>query len=213
MLLLIDNYDSFTYNIVHYINEIGFDVTVILNDDMTAPEILSLEPSKIIISPGPGAPEESGVSFSLLEEASKLNIPTLGVCLGHEIIGKFFGANVMHADRVMHGKRSIVFHNDENLFNHIENPFYCGRYHSLIIDKRTLPRCLEITAWTQDDDGKLDEVMGIRHRTLPIYGVQFHPESVLTNFGHQLLGNFLGINLNLSLSHLNSVKKNVAEDA
>lgn len=212
MLCLIDNYDSFTYNIVHYINELDVNVKVILNDQLSVAEVLALQPSHIILSPGPGTPQESGISIPLLIEAAQKNISILGICLGHEIIGEVFGALVRHADKVMHGKRSIIYHNNTDLFSHINNPFYCGRYHSLIVDKESLPDCLEISSWTQAEDGSVDEIMGLRHKTLPIVGVQFHPESILTSFGHQMLANFLGMRRNLSLQPLRNAQQQLLEE-
>ena len=191
MLLMIDNYDSFTYNLVQYLGELGQDVQVHRNDQITLAEIAALEPKHIVISPGPCTPNEAGVSVAAIREfAGKL--PILGVCLGHQSIGQAFGGKIVHAREIMHGKTSMIHHKDIGVFKDLENPFEATRYHSLVIEKTSLPDCLEITAWTQDEQGNLDEIMGVRHKTLPIEGVQFHPESILTQHGHDMLRNFLG---------------------
>lgn len=195
MLFLIDNYDSFTYNIVHYFNELDIDVRVIRNDEMTANEVLELNPSHLVLSPGPGLPSESGITMELLKLAVKKEIPTLGVCLGHEIIGEIFGGEVGHANSVMHGKSSPVYHNSSGLFEGAPNPLISARYHSLVLKKDSVPDCLEITAYTITEGKDVDEVMGVAHKTLPIYGVQFHPESVLTQQGHRIFSNFLGLKM------------------
>lgn len=189
-VVMVDNYDSFTYNLVQYLGELGADVTVVRNDQVTVEDIEKLAPDKIVISPGPCTPKEAGVSVAaILKFAGR--IPILGVCLGHQSIGYAFGGNIIHAKSIMHGKTSPIYHHNIGVFNGLNNPFTATRYHSLVIEQATLPDCLEITAWTQDAAGKLDEIMGVRHKTLDIEGVQFHPESILTEFGHELLGNFL----------------------
>ncbi len=192
MVCLIDNYDSFTYNIVHYLHELGVDVRVVLNDEMSAAAVLALKPTHFLLSPGPGTPKDSGISKELLLAAAQRRIPTLGICLGHEIIGELFGACVKHARQVMHGKSSPINHNNSGVFLGVPHPFSAARYHSLIVDKAEFPDCLAITAWTTTPNNELDEIMGISHKELPIYGVQFHPESIMTEHGHQLLANFLG---------------------
>ena len=190
MLLMIDNYDSFTYNVVQYLAELGADVRVYRNDEITIEQIEALNPERLVISPGPCTPYEAGISMAAIEHfAGKL--PILGVCLGHQAIGQVFGGNVIRAGRVMHGKVSPVFHNDTSVFRGLNNPLQATRYHSLVIDKDTLPDCLDVTAWTRNDDGSEEEIMGVRHKTLPIEGVQFHPESIMTEQGHELLRNFL----------------------
>lgn len=190
MLLMIDNYDSFTYNLVQYFGELGADVQVHRNDQITVEEIEALAPQQLVISPGPCTPNEAGISVAAINHfAGKL--PILGVCLGHQAIGQAFGGKVIHAKQIMHGKTSQVKHNNAGLFKGLNNPFEATRYHSLVIERATLPECLEITAWTELPDGAVDEIMGVRHRTLAIEGVQFHPESILTQHGHQLLRNFL----------------------
>jgi len=190
MLLMIDNYDSFTYNIVQYLGELGADVRVYRNDAISIAQIEALAPEKIVISPGPCTPNEAGISVACIEHFAG-KIPILGICLGHQSIGQAFGGKIVRASKVMHGKLSAMQHANKGVFAGLENPFTATRYHSLVIDKESLPECLEITAWTQNDDGTLDEIMGVRHRTLPIEGVQFHPESILSEHGHQLLKNFL----------------------
>ncbi|MFT5692182.1 MAG: anthranilate synthase component 2 [Oceanicoccus sp.] len=190
MLLMIDNYDSFTYNIVQYLGELKADVRVVRNDEITLEEIAALAPEKIVISPGPCTPNEAGVSMKVIECFSD-KIPILGICLGHQSIGQVFGGKVVRARNVMHGKTSPIYHNQQGVFDELRNPFEATRYHSLIIEKESLPDCLEITAWTQTADGEVDEIMGVRHKTLPVEGVQFHPESILTEHGHDLLNNFL----------------------
>lgn len=190
MLLMIDNYDSFTYNIVQYLGELGQDVRVFRNDEITLAEIEALNPQHIVISPGPCSPNEAGVSMAVIQHFAG-KIPVLGVCLGHQSIGQVFGGDVIRARQVMHGKTSPIHHKSQGVFRGLNNPLTATRYHSLIIDKNTLPDCLEITAWTQLDDGSVDEIMGVRHKTLAVEGVQFHPESILTEQGHDLLKNFL----------------------
>mgnify|MGYP003624356985 FL=1 len=184
-LLMIDNYDSFTYNLVQYFGELGAKVKVFRNDEITLEQIASMQPAQLVISPGPCSPAEAGISVPAIREfAGKL--PILGVCLGHQSIGAAFGGRIVHAQRLMHGKTSPVHHLDKGVFRGLPNPLICTRYHSLAIERESLPDCLEVTAWT--DDG---EIMGVRHKTLDIEGVQFHPESILTERGHDLLRNFL----------------------
>jgi anthranilate synthase component II len=190
MLLMIDNYDSFTYNLVQYLGELGQDVQVFRNDEIDLAKIAELNPEKIVISPGPCTPNEAGISVPLINEFAG-KIPLLGVCLGHQSIGQAFGGNIIKAKTLMHGKTSLIHHNNTGVFKDLPNPYTATRYHSLVIERETLPDCLEITAWTQNDNGEFDEIMGVRHKTLPIEGVQFHPESILTEHGHDLLNNFL----------------------
>ena len=189
-VVMVDNYDSFTYNLVQYLGELGADVTVVRNDEVSIEDIQALNPDKIVISPGPCTPKEAGISVeTILSFAGKL--PILGVCLGHQSIGHAFGGKIVHAKQIMHGKVSPVYHHDSGVFKDLNNPFIATRYHSLVIDQKSLPECLEITAWTQDEQGNIDEIMGVRHKELAIEGVQFHPESILTEHGHDLLRNFL----------------------
>lgn len=190
MLLMIDNYDSFTYNIVQYLGELGADVRVHRNDALTIADIEAMAPEQIVISPGPCTPNEAGISVAVIKHFAG-QIPLLGICLGHQGIGQAFGGDVIRAKRVMHGKLSEIYHSDQGVFSGLNNPFTATRYHSLVIDSRTLPDCLEVTAWTQDEEGNRDEIMGVRHKTVAVQGVQFHPESILSEHGHQLLQNFL----------------------
>lgn len=190
MLLIIDNYDSFTYNVVQYLGELGADVQVYRNDEITIAEIEAKKPDHIVISPGPCTPNEAGVSMETIRHFAG-KIPLLGICLGHQSLGQVFGGDVIRAREVMHGKLSPVYHKGVGVFTGVDNPCTCTRYHSLVVDKETLPDCLEITAWTQKEDGSMDEIMGLRHKTLAVEGVQFHPESIMTDFGHDLLANFL----------------------
>ncbi|HEY6598087.1 MAG TPA: aminodeoxychorismate/anthranilate synthase component II [Pseudomonadales bacterium] len=190
MLLMIDNYDSFTYNIVQYLAELGADVVVHRNDEITLAKIERLEPDAIVISPGPCTPNEAGISMDVVRTFGG-RIPLLGVCLGHQCIGAVFGGDVVRARQVMHGKTSMIHHTEAGVFDGLPMPFEATRYHSLIVARDTVPDELEVTAWTQHADGTFDEIMGLRHRTLPIEGVQFHPESILTTCGHDLLRNFL----------------------
>ena len=190
MLLMIDNYDSFTYNVVQYFSELGADVQVYRNDEITVAEMSALKPDHIVISPGPCTPNEAGVSLEAIKHFAG-KVPLLGICLGHQSLGQVFGGDVIRARQVMHGKLSPVYHNGRGVFAGVENPFTCTRYHSLVVDKTTLPECLEVTAWTQNEDGTMDEIMGLRHRERAVEGVQFHPESIMTDFGHDLLDNFL----------------------
>ncbi|MDD2759522.1 MAG: aminodeoxychorismate/anthranilate synthase component II [Methylomonas sp.] len=189
-LVMVDNYDSFTYNLVQYFGELGADVVVVRNDEVTVEDVADLRPDKIVISPGPCTPKEAGISVETIHRYAG-KYPILGVCLGHQSIGYAFGGNIIHAKQIMHGKVSPVYHKDLGVFKGLSNPFTATRYHSLVIEQATLPDCLEITAWTQDEAGNIDEIMGVRHKTLDIEGVQFHPESILTEHGHDMLRNFL----------------------
>jgi anthranilate synthase component 2 len=190
MLLMIDNYDSFTFNIVRYLGELGAEVKVYRNDQITIPEIEQLKPSHLVISPGPCTPNEAGVSLEAIRYfAGKM--PILGICLGHQSIGQVFGGNIIRAKEVMHGKVSPVYHKDIGVFAGLANPLTVTRYHSLVVESTTLPECLEVTAWTLDSNGNPAEIMGIRHKEYDIEGVQFHPEAILTQQGHELLANFL----------------------
>jgi len=188
--LMIDNYDSFTYNIVQYLGELGADVRVYRNDAVSIAQIEAMRPDQIVISPGPCTPNEAGISVPVIKHFAG-KIPLLGICLGHQGIGQAFGGDVIRAKKVMHGKLSPIHHADKGVFKGLSNPFTATRYHSLVIDSKTLPDCLEVTAWTQDEAGNRDEIMGVRHRTLAVEGVQFHPESILSEHGHLLLKNFL----------------------
>lgn len=185
MLLMLDNYDSFTYNLVQYLGELGQDVQVYRNDEIDLQKVADLKPKYIVISPGPCTPNEAGISLSLIKEFAG-KIPLLGVCLGHQSIGQAFGGKIIKAKTLMHGKTSLIHHTSTGVFKDLPNPYTATRYHSLVIERESIPDCLEITAWT--DDG---EIMGVKHKTLAIEGVQFHPESVLTEHGHDLLNNFL----------------------
>ena len=185
MILMIDNYDSFTYNLVQYLGELGANLVVHRNNKITLDQIEALAPEKIVISPGPCTPREAGISCDLIRHFAG-RVPLLGVCLGHQCIGDVFGGDVVRAGRLMHGKTSMIYHNGEQIFDDLENPFEATRYHSLIVKKETLPDCFELTAWTDQD-----EIMGLRHKDYPIWGVQFHPESILTVEGKKLLANFL----------------------
>ncbi|PLW68210.1 anthranilate synthase component II [Pseudohalioglobus lutimaris] len=190
MLLMIDNYDSFTYNVVQYLGELGADVQVVRNDEIAVSDIKALAPEKIVISPGPCTPNEAGISMEVIK-AYAGRLPILGICLGHQSIGQVFGGKVVRARQVMHGKTSPVHHRGQGVFRGLSQPFEATRYHSLVVEKASLPDCLEVTAWTQTESGAVDEIMGLRHRELAIEGVQFHPESILTAHGHDLLRNFL----------------------
>ena len=190
MLLMIDNYDSFTYNLVQYLGELGQEVRVVRNDALDLTQIAALAPERIMISPGPGTPDDAGVSLQLLRTLGA-RIPVFGVCLGHQALGQAYGGRVVRAREIMHGKTSPIFHTGVGVFAGLPNPFEATRYHSLVVERASLPDCLEITAWTQHPDGSVDEIMGLRHRSLPLQGVQFHPESILTQHGHDLLRNFL----------------------
>ena len=186
MLLMIDNYDSFTWNLVQYFGELGEEVQVFRNDEITVEEVGKLAPQRIVISPGPCTPAEAGISVPLIQEFAG-KTPILGVCLGHQSIGQAFGGKIIHAKQLMHGKTSLIHHRDTGVFSGLPNPFRATRYHSLVIERESLPDCLEITAWTDDD-----EIMGVRHKQFAVEGVQFHPESILTEHGHAMLANFLG---------------------
>jgi len=190
MLLMIDNYDSFTYNLVQYLGELGVDVQVYRNDQITLNQIKEMKPDHLMISPGPCTPDEAGISVDAIKTFAG-RIPILGVCLGHQSIGQAFGGKIVHARSVMHGKTSMIHHEDVGVFKGLNKPFVATRYHSLVIEKESLPECLEITAWTENEEGALDEIMGVRHKDLDIQGVQFHPESILTQHGHDLLQNFV----------------------
>ena len=185
MLLMIDNYDSFTYNLVQYFGELGEEVRVFRNDEITPDEVARLRPARIVISPGPCTPSKAGISISLIELYNS-QVPILGVCLGHQSIGQAFGGKIVHARKLMHGKTSPIFHKGTGMFRDLPSPFTATRYHSLVIERESLPDCLEVTAWTEDG-----EIMGVRHKTLAVEGLQFHPESILTEHGHKLLKNFL----------------------
>ncbi|MGB0723221.1 MAG: aminodeoxychorismate/anthranilate synthase component II [Gammaproteobacteria bacterium] len=190
MLLMIDNYDSFTYNLVQYFGELGADVHTVRNDEIDIAGIAALNPERIVISPGPCTPNEAGVSLEAIRHFAG-KVPLLGVCLGHQSIGQAFGGNIVHARAIMHGKTSLMHHAGQGVFSGLDNPFEATRYHSLVIEKASLPDCLEVTAWTETEDGQPDEIMGVRHKELAVQGVQFHPESILTRHGHDLLRNFL----------------------
>lgn len=190
MLLMIDNYDSFTYNVVQYFAELGADVKVLRNDEISIGEIRALAPTHLVISPGPCTPNEAGISLAAIK-AFAGEIPILGVCLGHQSIGQAFGGKIVRARAVMHGKTSPMHHHNSGVFSGLNNPLVATRYHSLVIEKDSLPDCLEVTSWTQHADGSVDEIMGVRHKTLDIEGVQFHPESILSEQGHELFKNFL----------------------
>ena len=190
MLLMIDNYDSFTYNLVQYFGELGQEVKVVRNDALSVDEIAALAAERIVISPGPCTPDQAGVSLEVLDRLSG-KLPILGVCLGHQSLGQAFGGKVIRAKSIMHGKTSPIHHSGVGVFVGLPSPFQATRYHSLVVEKESLPDCLEITAWTENDDGSFDEIMGLRHRTLAVEGVQFHPESILTEHGHAMLKNFL----------------------
>lgn len=190
MLLMIDNYDSFTYNVVQYLLELGADVKVVRNNEITIDEIRELNPDHIVISPGPCNPDKAGVSMTAIQEFAG-HIPVLGICLGHQSIGQVYGGEIIRAGQVMHGKTSQIYHKGTGVFAGLPSPFRATRYHSLVIDKDQLPDDLEITAWTQNPDGSMEEIMGVRHKTLSVEGVQFHPESILSEYGHELLANFL----------------------
>ena len=187
MILMIDNYDSFTYNLVQYLSELGQKLVVYRNDKIDIEQIKRLRPSQIVISPGPGRPKEAGISEDVIKEFGP-NIPLLGVCLGHQAIGEVFGGKVIRADKLMHGKTSLIYHNSNSVFKGLPNPFEATRYHSLIVEKKSLPDSLQVTAWTKDN-----EIMGLAHKKFPIWGVQFHPESILTVQGKQLLKNFINL--------------------
>ncbi|OQX44460.1 MAG: anthranilate/aminodeoxychorismate synthase component II [Candidatus Sedimenticola endophacoides] len=190
MLLMIDNYDSFTYNLVQYFGELGADVHVHRNDEISIEQIAAMAPDHLVVSPGPCTPNEAGISVEAIRHFAG-RLPILGVCLGHQSIGQAFGGRIVHAREVMHGKTSPINHADTGIFSGLRNPYTATRYHSLVIDSASLPDCLEITAWTETPEGAMDEIMGVRHREYNIQGVQYHPESILTEHGHDLLRNFL----------------------
>jgi len=190
MLLMIDNYDSFTWNLVQYLQALGAEVRVERNDALSVADVARLAPERIVISPGPCTPDEAGISLELVRELGA-RIPILGVCLGHQAIGQAYGGNVVRAGRIMHGKTSPIRHRGEGVFAGLPDGYEATRYHSLVVERSTLPECLEVTAWTEQADGGIEEIMGLRHREHPVQGVQFHPESILTEHGHALLGNFL----------------------
>lgn len=192
MILMIDNYDSFTYNLVQYCGELGHSVHVARNDAIGIADIRALKPSHIIVSPGPCTPNEAGISLAVVHDLAG-EFPILGVCLGHQSIGQAFGGRVVHARRAMHGKTSPIHHQASDVFSGLPDRFIATRYHSLVIEKDSCPPCLEVTAWTVLEDGSRDEIMGVRHRELPVFGVQFHPESILTEHGHALLRNFFAV--------------------
>ena len=193
VLLMIDNYDSFTYNVVQYLGELGADVQVFRNDAISIAEIESLNPAQIVISPGPCTPTEAGVSMEVISHFAG-KIPLLGICLGHQSIGQVYGGEIIRAKKVMHGKLSAIHHSGQGVFTGLTMPFTATRYHSLVIDAKSLPDCLDVTAWTEDENGDIDEIMGVRHKELAVEGVQFHPESILSEHGHALLNNFLSQN-------------------
>lgn len=195
MLVMIDNYDSFTYNIVQYFAELGADVRVFRNDSITIEEIEAMQPDHLVVGPGPCTPNEAGISMAAIRHFAG-KVPVLGICLGHQAIGAVFGGDVIRAGQVMHGKLSAIHHNNSGVFAGLGNPYRATRYHSLVISKQSLPDCLEVTAWTENNDGSMEEIMGVRHKTLAVEGVQFHPESILTEHGHDLLNNFLKSRLN-----------------
>ncbi|MDG1987047.1 MAG: aminodeoxychorismate/anthranilate synthase component II [Halieaceae bacterium] len=192
MIVMIDNYDSFTYNIVQYLRELGSEVQVFRNDEIEISHIDDLSPDRLVISPGPRTPQYAGISDSVIKSFSE-KIPILGICLGHQCIGQFFGGRVIPAKRVMHGKTSLIYHNQTAIFKDVISPFTATRYHSLVLERLNLPDCLEVTAWTETVNGETDEIMGLRHKDLPLVGVQFHPESIMTSYGHDILKNFLDL--------------------
>jgi anthranilate synthase component 2 len=192
MLLMIDNYDSFTFNLVQYLGELGAEVRVFRNDQISVSDIEELRPERIVISPGPCTPNEAGISVETIRRFAG-RVPILGVCLGHQSIGQAFGGRIVHARQIMHGKTSLIHHRCQGVFRGLPNPLEATRYHSLVIERDTLPGILEVTAWTEDESGAMDEIMGVRHRELVVAGVQFHPESILTAVGHDLLANFLNL--------------------
>ncbi|GAB2626030.1 anthranilate synthase component II [Novilysobacter erysipheiresistens] len=190
MLLMIDNYDSFTWNLVQYLQTLGAEVKVVRNDELSVAQVEALQPSHIVISPGPCTPNEAGISVAVIERLGS-RVPVLGVCLGHQGIGQAYGGDVVRAKTIMHGKTSKIRHEGQGVFTDLPDAFEATRYHSLVVSRETLPACLEITAWSDHEDGSFDEIMGLRHREHPVEGVQFHPESILTEHGHAMLKNFL----------------------
>jgi anthranilate synthase component 2 len=193
VLLMIDNYDSFTYNVVQYFGELGAQVQVFRNDAISIAEIESLGPAQIVISPGPCTPSEAGISMEVISHFAG-RIPLLGICLGHQSIGQVYGGEIIRAKKVMHGKLSAIHHSGQGVFTDLTMPFMATRYHSLVVDAKSLPDCLDVIAWTEDENGDIDEIMGVRHKELAVEGVQFHPESILSEHGHALLNNFLSQN-------------------
>ena len=191
-ILMIDNYDSFTYNVVQYLQELGAEVDVYRNDSILPKQIEAIQPDKIVISPGPCTPSEAGISMEVIRDFRE-SIPILGICLGHQCVGQVFGGNITHARQVMHGKLSRIYHNGLGIFSKLPNPLMATRYHSLIVQTESLPENLEVTAWTKTDSGDFDEIMGVRHKEYAVDGVQFHPESIKSQSGHELLANFLNI--------------------
>lgn len=187
---MIDNYDSFTYNIVQYLSELGAEVQVFRNDEITVEQLAALQPERLVVSPGPCTPNEAGISMAAIRYFAG-KIPVLGVCLGHQSIGQVYGGDIVRARQIMHGKVSAIYHQQQGVFSALPSPINATRYHSLVVDKNTLPDCLEITAWTQFDDGSVDEIMGVKHKSLSVEGVQFHPESILSEYGHDILQHFL----------------------
>lgn len=194
VLLMLDNYDSFTYNVVQYLGELGAEVEVFRNDAIAVADIEAIQPEQIVISPGPCTPNEAGISMAVIAKFAG-KIPILGICLGHQSIGQVFGGNIVRAGKVMHGKLSRIHHTGTGVFAGLPSPFTATRYHSLVIERESLPDCLEVTAWTEDSSGAVEEIMGVRHKTLAVEGVQFHPESILSEHGHALLRNFLDAGL------------------
>jgi anthranilate synthase component 2 len=192
MILMIDNYDSFTYNVVQYLGELGANVKVVRNDMISVNDIQKMEPEKIVISPGPCTPQEAGISIETIDNFHK-KLPILGICLGHQSIGAAFGGNIIKAKKIMHGKTSKIYHCQNYIFKDLPTPYTATRYHSLVIDEKTIPSCLEIIAETKSEDGSDNEIMAIRHKDFHTYGVQFHPESIMSEHGHQILKNFLDI--------------------
>ena len=190
MLLMIDNYDSFTFNLVQYLQALGAEVRVVRNDALTVAQVEALRPERIVISPGPCTPNEAGISLEVIG-ALGARVPVLGVCLGHQAIGQAYGGRVVRAGQIMHGKTSPIRHRGQGVFAGLPDGYEATRYHSLVVEKASLPDCLEVTAWTENEDGSVEEIMGLRHRRHPVEGVQFHPESILTEHGHALLKNFL----------------------
>jgi anthranilate synthase component 2 len=189
-VLMIDNYDSFTYNLVQYLGELGAEVEVVRNDQISVDAVAATDASHIMLSPGPGTPDQAGVTMAVIEALAGVK-PILGVCLGHQSIGQVYGGVIRHARKIMHGKTSPVRHRGLGVFAGLDDPFVATRYHSLVVDRASLPGCLELTAWTEDASGEIDEIMGLRHRELAVEGVQFHPESIMTEHGYRLLQNFL----------------------
>lgn len=190
MILMLDNYDSFTFNLVQYLMELGVEVKVARNDEISVDQIAEMAPSHIVVSPGPCTPNQAGISLDVIGRFAG-KIPLFGVCLGHQAIGQFFGGKVVRARQVMHGKTSLIHHTGQGVFADLPSPYTATRYHSLVVDAASLPDCLDVTAWTVTEDGQRDEIMGVRHRELDVQGVQFHPESILSEHGHHMLKNFL----------------------